>query len=179
MVGLGLRHRKSSGLVADGNFVQNGWKSRLFKRKDVSRPDEISWGESMSQNAGFFSGERWLSRDDFESRVLRAGNVFAALGVGSGDAVALLLRNDFCFFEATYGANLVGAYAVPINWHSTAGELAYLLEDSRPRVLVGHADLLVGVSSALSEGKRWGMEVLVVDTSAELATAYGLSLIHI
>ena len=146
MVGLGSRHRKSPGLVADGNFVQNGWKSRLFKRKDAGRADEISWGESMSQRAGFFSGERWLSRDDFESRVLRAGSVFSALGVGSGDAVALLLRNDFCFFEATYGANLVGAYAVPINWHSTAGELAYLLEDSRPRVLVGHADLLVGVS---------------------------------
>ena len=175
MVGLGSRHRKSPGLVADGNFVQNGWKSGLFKRKDVSRPDEISWGESMSQRAGFFSGERWLSRDDFESRVLRAGSVFSALGVGSGDAVALLLRNDFCFFEATYGANLVGAYAVPINWHSTAGELAYLLEDSRPRVLVGHADLLVGVSVALSEGKRWGMEILVVDTSSELATAYGLA----
>ena len=40
---------------------------------------------------------------------------------------------------------------------------------------MGHADLLVGVSGALSEGKRWGMEVLVVDTSAELATAYGLA----
>jgi long-chain acyl-CoA synthetase len=27
------------------------------------------------------------------------------------------------------GAGLVGAYAVPINWHSTAGEAAYVLRD--------------------------------------------------
>ena len=121
----------------------------------------------MNQEAGLFSGERWLSHADFRSRVLRAGNVLASLGVGPGDAVALLPRNDFCFFEATYGANLVGAYAVPINWHSTDGELAYLLEDSQPRVLVGHADLLAGVSGALINAKRRGMEVLVVETAPE------------
>jgi len=129
----------------------------------------------MNQEAGLFSGERWLSHADFRSRVLRAGNVLASLGVGPGDAVALLLRNDFCFFEATYGANLVGAYAVPINWHSTDGELAYLLEDSQPRVLVGHADLLAGVSGALINAKRRGMEVLVVETAPELAAAYSLT----
>ena len=129
----------------------------------------------MNQEAGLFSGERWLSHADFRSRVLRAGNVLASLGVGPGDAVALLLRNDFCFFEATYGANLVGAYAVPINWHSTDGELAYLLEDSQPRVLVGHADLLAGVSGALINAKRRGMEVLVVETAPELVAAYSLA----
>ena len=129
----------------------------------------------MNQEAGFFSGERWLSRADFQSRVLRAGNVLASFGVGPGDAVALLLRNDFCFLEATYGANLVGAYAVPINWHSTNDELGYLLEDSQPRVLVGHADLLAGVSAALSDSKRRGMEVLVVETAPELAAAYNLT----
>ena len=129
----------------------------------------------MNQEAGFFSGERSLSRGGFQSRVLRAGNVLASLGVGPGDAVALLLRNDFCFFEATYGANLVGAYAVPINWHSTDDELAYLLEDSQPRVLVGHADLLSRVSGALSQAKRRGMRVLVVETAPELAEAYRLT----
>jgi hypothetical protein len=40
-----------------------------------------------------------------------------------------VLRNDFAFFEASICAGLVDAYAVPINWHSTASEAAYVLRD--------------------------------------------------
>ena len=124
---------------------------------------------------GFFSGERWIDRGEFESRVRRAAAVLKALEVLPGDAVALLLRNDFCFFEATYGANLIGAYAVPINWHATDIELSYLLKDAKPRVLVGHADLLHRVPRSLTDAKSGGMQVLVVETPAEVINAYGLN----
>ncbi len=43
------------------------------------------------------SGERSLSLEDFQRRVLKVAGGLAALGVGEGDAVALLLRNDFAF----------------------------------------------------------------------------------
>ena len=71
----------------------------------------------MSGEPQFFSGARMRSRADLEDRVLRAATGLRALGVEAGDAVALLLRNDFAFFEASYAAVAIGAYAVPVNWH--------------------------------------------------------------
>src|SRR5579864_7821727 len=97
-------------------------------------------------------GEEVLTRDALFARAGRAASGFAALGVGAGDAVALLLRNDFPFFEASFGAANLGAYAVPFNWHATAHEVAYLLGDCRARVLVAHADLLEQVESAIPAG---------------------------
>jgi long-chain acyl-CoA synthetase len=119
--------------------------------------------------ASLVSGERALEADAFAERIARAASGFAALGVGQGDCVALLLRNDFAFLEASLAAVRIGAYAVPINWHFKAEEIAYVLADCGAKVLVAHADLLAGVADAIPAG----VEVLVVETPPEIASAYG------
>ena len=119
--------------------------------------------------AGLVSGERALAGAAFTERVARAASGFAALGVRQGDCVALLLRNDFAFMEASLAAVRLGAYAVPINWHFKAEEVAYVLADCGARVLVAHADLLAPVARAVPAGVR----VLAVPVPPELAAAYG------
>ena len=116
--------------------------------------------------AGLVSGERTLSAADFEQRVLRAASGFAALGVRQGDCVALLLRNDFAFLEASLAAVRIGAYAVPINWHFKAEEVGYVLADCGAKVLVAHADLLAAVADAASRRRRGP---LAVETPPEIA----------
>jgi long-chain acyl-CoA synthetase len=101
----------------------------------------------------------------------RAASGFHALGVREGDTVALLLRNDFAFFEAQQAAAALGAYCVPINWHGRQDEVRHILEDAKPRVLVAHADLLEPVRAAWPDDHQ----VLVVPTPAEIARRYGLS----
>jgi long-chain acyl-CoA synthetase len=59
------------------------------------------------------------------------------------------MRNDFVTLEATRGANLLGAYAVPIGWHATRDEFQYILNDADPRVLVAHFDLFLAVQVAV------------------------------
>ena len=83
-------------------------------------------------SAGLVSGERTLAAAAFDERVLRAASGFAALGLKPGDCAALLLRNDFAFLEASLAAVRLGAYAVPINWHFKAEEVAYVLADCAP-----------------------------------------------
>ena len=63
---------------------------------------------------------------DIGERIDRAATALASLGVGPGDAVAILMRNDFAFFEAMGGAARLGAYPVPINWHFTGPEARYI-----------------------------------------------------
>jgi long-chain acyl-CoA synthetase len=119
--------------------------------------------------AGLVSGARTLPASAFAERIARAASGFAALGVRQGDCVALLLRNDFAFMEASLAAVRLGAYAVPINWHFKAEEVAYVLADCGARVLVAHADLLAPVAGAVPAG----VKVLAVPVPQELAIAYG------
>ena len=117
------------------------------------------------------SGDRELPRERLFERASRASTGFDALGIGVGDAVAIMLRNDFPFLEATFAAGRLGAHAVPINWHYMAEETRHIVEDSGARALVVHADLLPQIEGAIPDG----VTVLVVATPPEIAAAYGIA----
>ena len=117
------------------------------------------------------SGDRQRSREEIFARAGRASTGFDALGVGPGDSVALMLRNDFPFLETTFAVGRLGAHAVPINWHFVADEVDHILQDSAAKAIVVHADLLPQIEAAIPEG----VAVLVVETPVEIAAAYKLS----
>ncbi len=116
------------------------------------------------------SGERTLTYPELQSRALKVAGGFSALGVREGDAIAFILRNDFVFFEAAMGSAIIGAYAVPINWHFKSKEVAYILDDCAAKLLIIHADLLPEIEVAIPPHVR----ILVVETPIEIRTAYGL-----
>ena len=63
------------------------------------------------------SGDRRLDLTALEAGATRAAAGLASLGVGPGDLIALYLRNDIAFYEASMAAGVVGAYPTPVNWH--------------------------------------------------------------
>ena len=116
------------------------------------------------------SGERTLTYPELQSRALKVAGGFDALDIAEGDAIAFILRNDFAFFEAAMGAAIVGAYAVPINWHFKTKEVRHILEDCGAKLLVIHADLLPALESAIPPE----VKILVVSTSPEIQNAYAI-----
>jgi long-chain acyl-CoA synthetase len=117
------------------------------------------------------SGKRQLSREEMFARSNRAATGFDAIGIGPGDSVALMLRNDFPFLEVTFAVGRLGAHAVPINWHFLADETEHILCDSSAKAIVVHADLLPQIEAAIPKN----VEVLVVATPPEIAAAYKVS----
>ncbi len=115
-------------------------------------------------------GDRWVSRDDVLARAAKATTGFASIGVGPGDSVALLLRNDVAFFEASLGVGALAGYAVPINWHAKGDEIAHVLADSGAKAVVVHADLLEGLREVCPRE----VPILVVATPEPLSTLYHL-----
>ena len=111
--------------------------------------------------SGIISGDRYLSPHALETNAARAASALHAL----------LLRNDFAYFEATRGAGLLGATTVPLNWHMTASEISYVLEDCDAKVLVGHADLLTEAILSVCSGRH----VIAVETPEEIAEAYNIA----
>ncbi|MGO4764554.1 acyl-CoA synthetase [Cupriavidus sp. 2KB_3] len=74
------------------------------------------------------------------------------LGLQEGDVVAVLLRNDPVFADVIFACRTAGTYYCPINWHFTAEEVRFLLEDSGARVLIAHADLLPALRAVVPAG---------------------------
>ncbi len=116
------------------------------------------------------SGERVLSLADYEMAGAKAATGFARLGIGEADGVALMTRNDLPMLVAMQGAGLIGAYSVPVNWHFTAEEAAYIIDDCDAKVLLIHADLLPRMAGHLPDG----LPVLVVATPPEIQAAYAI-----
>ena len=116
------------------------------------------------------SGNRTVTAEEFEQRARRAATVISSFGVAKGDGVALYLRNDLAYFEAVFGAGMLGIYPVPVNWHYTPDEANYLLVDSAVKLLIIHADLYEPVREAIPAG----LPVVIVATPPEIREAYKL-----
>jgi len=114
--------------------------------------------------------QRSVDRDELLTRARRAARGLDSLGVREGDAVALLMRNDFAFVEAMQAAALLGAYAVPVNWHGKPDEVRYVIDDVKPKALVVHADLLVAVRDQLPADTA----VVVVSSPDEVRSQFGV-----
>lgn len=114
------------------------------------------------------AGDRCLSRRDVMQRAARVAGGIGTTSPREARAVALLMRNDIPFVETIFAAGFLGAQAVPINWHSTPDEIAYILEDCGATHLVAHADLLYDVIDRLPPG----VVPLCVATPAHIVSAY-------
>lgn len=101
--------------------------------------------------AGMFeivTADAHIDSVSFAARTERVAVALTDAGIGAGDCVAVLMRNDIAFLEASLGARRIGAYCVPINWHSSPDEIRYVLNDCRAKLLVAHADLFRSLGDA-------------------------------
>lgn len=92
---------------------------------------------------------------DMNARSNRAAAAFTALGVGRGDRVVWLARNVASFWDALFGAMKIGAAIAPVNWRLAPAEVAQIVADAQPRLLIGEKmflDALAAVGGA--EGVR-------------------------
>lgn len=80
----------------------------------------------------------------------RLAAALAALGVGRGDRVVYQLCNEPEFAFCYLATQRIGAIGVPVNYRLAAGELAHILGDSTPRVLIHDTDFTATVRAALA-----------------------------
>ncbi|NYI23631.1 long-chain acyl-CoA synthetase [Sphingobium francense] len=116
------------------------------------------------------SGDRSISREAMLGRAAQAASGLRSLGVGVEDTVALILRNDIAFLEASFAVGLLGACPVAVNWHFSVAEAAYVIDDCRARAVIIHADLHARLADAIPAS----VPVIIVDTPPEIAAAYDL-----
>ncbi len=81
-------------------------------------------------------GERTWSFAQLHEGSLRAAQALRAAGVQPGDRVALLTKNRAECLELMFACNEVGAVLAGLNWRLSAREIAAIVADAAPRVLL-------------------------------------------
>ncbi|BCO38201.1 acyl-CoA synthetase [Mycobacterium heckeshornense] len=79
--------------------------------------------------------------DDLEARANRLAHYFRRAGLREGDTVAILMENNEHIHAVMWAARRSGLYYVPINTHLTAGEAAYIVDNSSAQAIIGSAAL--------------------------------------
>ena len=69
----------------------------------------------------------------------RLARALRARGVDRGDSIALMIANRPEFAETVSAAQRIGLRFTPINWHLTADEAAYIVDDCEAKVFVADA----------------------------------------
>ncbi len=85
------------------------------------------------------------------SNANRLARALRAAGLGPGDGVALMVSNRAEFIETVAATNRIGVRLTPINWHLTAEETAYIVDNCEAKAFV--ADTRFGeVASGAAAG---------------------------
>jgi long-chain acyl-CoA synthetase len=100
--------------------------AEVVRRHAAERPDAT---------ALIFEG-RESSYAQFDSNASRVANALIGEGVQPGDRVVFIGKNSDLYFEFWFGAAKAGAVLVPVNWRLAPPEVAYVLGDSAPKIVL-------------------------------------------
>ncbi len=124
--------------------------SIMVAPKDPSRPQwQMTLGEFLDEattpnphNVYLYFQDHQVTYHELRERSLRAASLFREMGVGKGDRVCLFSPNNAECLYIWMGLARLGAICVPINTAFKHEEMAFILNDAQPKVLVSHSTLL-------------------------------------
>jgi acyl-CoA synthetase (AMP-forming)/AMP-acid ligase II len=91
---------------------------------------------SRPQQLGAVDGAVRLTFPELDDRVNRLADALEDAGVTRGERVLWLGQNSFRVLELLLACSKLGAMFCPANWRQTAEELAFVIDDLSPRVVV-------------------------------------------
>jgi long-chain acyl-CoA synthetase len=104
-------------------------------------------------------GELSLTYPELDARVDRLAAALAADGVEQGDRVLWLGQNSFRVLELLLACARLGAILCPANWRQSPAELAFVIEDFTPRVVIWQeeevGDAIRAARDAAAHEARW------------------------
>ena len=99
----------------------------MFPHLDPSRRDSLAVDDLTRRRT-------WAELDDRATRVGRF--LRDDLGLAAGEHAAVVKGNRVEYVEVLLGALVSGVWVAAVNWHLTAPEIAFILEDSGARVVI-------------------------------------------
>jgi fatty-acyl-CoA synthase/long-chain acyl-CoA synthetase len=107
---------------------------------------------------------RTLTFAEYEAAANQVAQMVRQTGLRKGDHMAIFMENHPAMLLAQAGGERTGAYFTPVNSYLSAEEVAYVINDSRSRVVVtstAKADVAQHLPALCPDVERW----IMVDTA--------------
>jgi long-chain acyl-CoA synthetase len=125
-------------------------------------PDLSEWAARTPDRLAIVSPSGTRTFAELDANANRLARALRARGLVPGDAIALLADNRPAFAETLFACQRAGCRLTPVNWHLTADEAAYIVDDCEAKALVTTGDL-AGVAAAARQHARACRVALVAD----------------
>ena len=99
-------------------------------------------GTERADHPALIMDDRTLTWGELYVRAQQMANLLASVGVGADDRVAFLEKNGIEHFEVFFGAALLNAVCVDVNWRLAPPEVEYIVNDAGSKVFVVGADFV-------------------------------------
>ncbi|MDX2224713.1 MAG: AMP-binding protein, partial [Rhodospirillaceae bacterium] len=94
------------------------------------------------------TGRRFTYRQAFDRTARLSGVLAGDFGVRPGNRVMVLARNSTDVYELMLAAWRIGAVFMPVNWRLAPAEVAAIVEDAEPAVIVADDEFLAALPAA-------------------------------
>jgi 3-oxocholest-4-en-26-oate---CoA ligase len=101
--------------------------------------------DAAPDRTALIAGDVRLTYRELDERANRVAHHLRSEGVRPGDRVAIIAYNRAEWLETQIGVYKLRAVPVNVNYRYTAGELAYVVNDSEATAMVGERSLLVRI----------------------------------
>ena len=135
-------------------------------------------GDVIERNARYFPAKTAVVFEDrrvtfaaFAARARRFANALASYGLQRQARFAVLAQNCLEYFEAVGAAELTGFIAVTLNWRLSVQELAQIIADATPTVLIFEAQFSAQVDALRRQGTSIE-RFIVIGTATDWAESY-------
>jgi acyl-CoA synthetase (AMP-forming)/AMP-acid ligase II len=126
---------------------------------------QVTLGDVLRRNAQFFPqrtaivcGNTRISHRDYLARSERLAAGLVAQGIKAGDRIAIAARNCLELTDLYGAAALTGAIVLPVNWRLNADEMAYVLADGEPALIIAGPEdqpTIAGIREKLPSGTKY------------------------
>jgi acyl-CoA synthetase (AMP-forming)/AMP-acid ligase II len=115
---------------------------------DIEHPKRFA--ASAPARPAVIIGDQVVTYAELEARSNRLAHALRSRGLRPGDHLAVLMENRAEYFEVIWAGLRAGLLVTPVNWHLTAAEAGYIVEDCGATALVAsapRADVATGISA--------------------------------
>ncbi len=122
-------------------------------------------GSDTTTTVGFFSfaaaqperlaiiepGSRETTYGELRDRVNQLSHGLRQLGLVPGNTIAMVTHNNRTRFEVALATGQIGLYLVPINYHLSSSEIAYIVTNSEAKAVIVDPQVLATCAAGLDE----------------------------
>ncbi|MCB2051897.1 MAG: AMP-binding protein [Novosphingobium sp.] len=113
-------------MVLDDGARQGEYLVDLLRKHTNDRPDALC----------LTLDNETLSFAQLNDRSSRLGNALLSKGIAKGDRIALIARTSMISYDLLYACGKIGATILPMNWRLSAREVADIIADATPSLVI-------------------------------------------